>query len=151
MANTTFKGPVRSENGFLEWNGSAWVPVQGGGGGGGGVLIVPIGGDETYTLNFTEVGQMITVVAQGAPGTEAGTIYLDATAPGNPVSLQFDGTIIDSLTTTLTGIGTNFPYTVGNLYGGGLFLQFVYTGTFETLYGPIAYFKVNGYTPSSSP
>ncbi len=31
MANTTFKGPVRSQNGFLEWNGSAWVPVGGGG------------------------------------------------------------------------------------------------------------------------
>ncbi len=32
MANTTFNGPVRSENGFQEWDGSAWVPVGGGGG-----------------------------------------------------------------------------------------------------------------------
>lgn len=32
MANTTFNGPVRSQNGFQEWNGSAWVPVAGGGG-----------------------------------------------------------------------------------------------------------------------
>lgn len=36
MANTTFNGPVRSQNGFEEWNGTAWVPVAGGGGGGGG-------------------------------------------------------------------------------------------------------------------
>jgi hypothetical protein len=32
MANTTFSGPVRSQNGFQEWNGTAWVPVAGGGG-----------------------------------------------------------------------------------------------------------------------
>jgi hypothetical protein len=32
MANTTFNGPVRSQNGFQEWNGTAWVPVAGGGG-----------------------------------------------------------------------------------------------------------------------
>lgn len=34
MANSTFSGPVRSQNGFQEWNGTAWVPVAGGGGGG---------------------------------------------------------------------------------------------------------------------
>jgi hypothetical protein len=49
MANTTFKGPVRSENGFLEWNGSAWVPVQGGGGGGGGTTFVDITNENSYT------------------------------------------------------------------------------------------------------
>jgi hypothetical protein len=34
MANSTFSGPVRSQNGFQEWDGTAWVPVAGGGGGG---------------------------------------------------------------------------------------------------------------------
>lgn len=33
MANSTFSGPVRSQNGFQEWDGTAWVPVAGGGGG----------------------------------------------------------------------------------------------------------------------
>ena len=32
MSNTTFNGPVRSKDGFLEWDGNAWVPVSGGGG-----------------------------------------------------------------------------------------------------------------------
>lgn len=34
MASSTFSGPVRSQNGFQEWDGTAWVPVAGGGGGG---------------------------------------------------------------------------------------------------------------------
>jgi len=34
MANTTFSGPVRSQNGFQEWDGTEWVPIGGGGGGG---------------------------------------------------------------------------------------------------------------------
>ena len=38
MANSTFSGPVRSQNGFQEWNGTAWVPVAGGGGGGGAII-----------------------------------------------------------------------------------------------------------------
>lgn len=53
MASTTFNGPVRSQNGFLEWNGSAWVPV--GGGGGGSTLVYlnnassPYGADNRYS------------------------------------------------------------------------------------------------------
>ena len=51
MANTTFKGPVRSQNGFLEWNGTAWVPVQGGGGGG---VIVELGDNSTAYLGIAD-------------------------------------------------------------------------------------------------
>jgi hypothetical protein len=50
MANSTFSGPVRSENGFLEKDEAGnWVPVSGGGGGGGEPLAVPL---RFPTLNF---------------------------------------------------------------------------------------------------
>jgi hypothetical protein len=143
MANSTFSGPVRSQNGFQELVNGVYVPV----GGGGEVLIVPGGGDETYTLNFTEVGQVITVVAQGAPGAEAGNITLAATAPGNPVIFAVDGTLINSRTTELGGFNTSFPHSFSFLYGGTMFLQVVYTGTFETFYGLTAYFKISGEAP----
>lgn len=41
MANTTFNGPVRSENGFQELVDGVWTPVGGGGGGGGTATMVP--------------------------------------------------------------------------------------------------------------
>lgn len=40
MANSTFSGPVRSQNGFQELVDGVWTPV-GGGGGGGGVTFIP--------------------------------------------------------------------------------------------------------------
>jgi len=59
MANTTFSGPVRSQNGFQEWNGSAWVPVAGGGGGGSTLVLLnnqgsPYGDDNRYSTNSTQ-------------------------------------------------------------------------------------------------
>jgi hypothetical protein len=42
MANTTFKGPVRSQNGFQELVDGVWTPVGGGGGGGGSAIVVPV-------------------------------------------------------------------------------------------------------------
>jgi hypothetical protein len=146
MANTTFKGPVRSENGFQEWDGSAWVPVAGGGGGGE-VMIVPAAGGETYTLNFTEVGQMITVVVRAIPGAELGTITLDATAPGNPTATGTYGIVIDAVTRLNEPSPTEFPYTLDFSSYPNMFLQFVYTGTFETPYGTQAIFEVSGHMP----
>ena len=49
MASSTFSGPVRSQNGFQEWNGTAWVPVAGGGGGG---AVVEINTSNAYSQNF---------------------------------------------------------------------------------------------------
>ena len=71
MANTTFSGPVRSQNGFQEWDGSAWVPV---GGGGGNVtqILTPFGSDGEVIVLLTgitqttpgEVGQTFEVVVE---------------------------------------------------------------------------------------
>lgn len=52
MANSTFSGPVRSQNGFQEWNGTAWVPVAGGGGGG--TTFVYVSSENEYTDNYYE-------------------------------------------------------------------------------------------------
>jgi hypothetical protein len=49
MANSTFSGPVRSQNGFQEWNGTAWVPVAGGGGG---TTFVDILSENSYTDDY---------------------------------------------------------------------------------------------------
>ena len=145
MANSTFSGPVRSENGFQELVDGVYVPV----GGGAQVRIVPVGGGETYTLNFTEVGQIITVVAQGDPGVEDGEITLAVTAPGNPANFAVEGTIINSRTTELVeNFAADFPISFTFLYGGTMFLQVMYTGTFETLYGVTAEFKINGQAPA---
>lgn len=48
MANSTFSGPVRSQNGFQEWDGTAWVPVAGGGGGGNTVIVLA----DQYGINI---------------------------------------------------------------------------------------------------
>lgn len=60
MGISTVSGPFRSKNGFqqLDENGQ-WVPVTGGGGG---TVIVFDETTTTITLNFTEVGQVITLV-----------------------------------------------------------------------------------------
>lgn len=65
MANTTFKGPVRSQNGFQEWNGSAWVPVAGGGGGS--AIYVPNGTTQIILPVPTAPGQQINYVSQVDP------------------------------------------------------------------------------------
>ena len=56
MAYTNFTGPVRSEEGFEEWNGTAWVPVAGGGGGGSTVVFLSnttsaFGDDNRYSAD----------------------------------------------------------------------------------------------------
>jgi len=50
MSNSTFSGPVRSENGFLQQDPETgeWVPISGGGGGGGGTEHLT--GDDASTL-----------------------------------------------------------------------------------------------------
>lgn len=74
MANSTFSGPVRSQNGFQEWNGTAWVPVAGGGG----MPVVVLTENNAYgtfsggvtggavNLPKLEVGQSLRVVGDAA-------------------------------------------------------------------------------------
>jgi archaellum component FlaF (FlaF/FlaG flagellin family) len=54
MSNSTFSGPVRSENGFLQQDPETgeWVPISGGGGGGGGTEHLT--GDDASTLVQTQ-------------------------------------------------------------------------------------------------
>jgi hypothetical protein len=60
MANTTFNGPVRSQNGFQELVDGVWTPVGGGGGGSAPVVVFRTPGVQTnITLPVpTEVGQV---------------------------------------------------------------------------------------------
>jgi len=107
MANTTFKGPVRSENGFLEWNGSAWVPVQGGGGGGGGTTFVFVSSENRYTddayadpptgtgagnvieLPVIEVGETYTITTGfSAGGSDAWALQFPA-IPGTDITAYY--------------------------------------------------------------
>lgn len=64
MANSTFSGPVRSQNGFQEWDGSAWVPVGGGGGGGSSNAIILERTASTVGIELpkTTIGQTVTYV-----------------------------------------------------------------------------------------
>ena len=93
MGITTFSGPVRSDNGFQEWNGSEWVPVAGGGGGGGNVSIVPLpipaSGTNTVTLPTpTQAGQVYftfpTLDINSGPEGES-VLAIEPSAPGRGI------------------------------------------------------------------
>jgi len=103
MANSTFSGPVRSENGFLEKDEAGnWVPVSGGGGGGGEPLAVPL---RFYTYAFDAVPALPIINIGGQDlyeyyGTESSTITVkpSGVVPGtysNPVvSIQYETGLI---------------------------------------------------------
>ena len=103
MANSTFSGPVRSENGFLEKDEAGnWVPVSGGGGGGGEPLAVPL---RLATNRFDTVPALPIINISGQDlyeyyGTESSTITVkpSGVVPGtysNPVvSIQFETGLI---------------------------------------------------------
>jgi hypothetical protein len=82
MANTTFNGPVRSENGFQEWDGSAWVPVSGS------AIVIPY--NTTTNVELTEVGQQFTLVGDyniSSPPGNAVVTFSCPLATANPVSI----------------------------------------------------------------
>ena len=78
MANTTFSGPVRSENGFLEKDEAGdWVPVSGGGGG---ALAIPLVLNSGQPPAFTATPAL---VDDSYDGTVAATVDLiDRVTPG---------------------------------------------------------------------
>jgi hypothetical protein len=98
MANSTFSGPVRSENGFLEKDEAGnWVPVSGGGGGGE-PLAVPL---RLATATFDSTPALPIISSGGQDlyeydGTESSTITKKSSGvvPGtysNPVvSIQYE-------------------------------------------------------------
>ena len=92
MASTTFSGPVRSENGFLEKDEAGnWVPVSGGGGGGDDPLAVPLR-FPTSSFNSTPALPIINIFGQN--------LY------------EYDGTV-SSTVTAVTG-ATAAPGTYSN-------------------------------------
>ena len=86
MANSTFSGPVRSQNGFQELVGGVWTPVGGGGGGSAAVVVfrdpvvdtvitLPVPAEVGQVYNYLVPptagagGQKVTFVAPPVPGT----------------------------------------------------------------------------------
>ncbi len=85
MANSTFSGPVRSQNGFQELVDGVWVPVGGGGGGSSAVVVFRTPGVETnITLPIpTEVGQVYHYIFPGtANGDGAAAVINLPDVPG---------------------------------------------------------------------
>lgn len=109
MANTTFKGPVRSQNGFQELVDGAWVPVAGGGGI---QTILATPDTPIVTLNFTAPGQTIIVT-----GTYLyDSLYTLNIAPVDGITeWQFMGNYIQVPSgmgpLELEGFASNPPYT----------------------------------------
>jgi len=129
MGITTFSGPVRSDNGFQEWNGSEWVPVAGGGGGGSANIYIPNttgmgnvnvtiptlenGQSITYVLGlnqFPQAGDQISFSYTPNPGDDLGSILMNLYAFGtNPLAALFqDGSAGGPIIVPLVfGVSTN--------------------------------------------
>lgn len=134
MANTTFNGPVRSENGFQELVDGVWTTVGGGGGGGGSSTAIVYtnptdGSTVTVTLPApTEVGTMYTVASTLAT-TANGQITIEATLlPGQDAAVFVGVEIVPD--NYASRISRDAPYTT-NVYMSDKF-QFVYVGEFAS-------------------
>ncbi len=113
MANTTFKGPVRSQNGFQELVDGVWTPVGGGGGGSAPVVVfrnpsaqtlitlpVPTEIGQVYRYIFprsdSNVGEPAIITCPSVPGTSGsylqGTVNLYDIATGNTFALKSNET-----------------------------------------------------------
>jgi hypothetical protein len=148
MANTTFSGPVRSQNGFQEWDGTEWVPV-GGGGGGGAVLIASL--DVPLTLEFTEIGQMITVVNNRSESEDnSGTYALNFTCPllTNPTGVNYKGKYLASGLSGVEPFQVNSDASMTIAGASDFLLQFVLAGVYDSggMGGPQAYVNLTGFT-----
>lgn len=107
MANTTFNGPVRSQNGFQELVNGVWTPVGGGGSAAVVVLRDPasqtnitlpvpteIGQTYRYIFPLTDsfAGQRANIFLPAVPGSSASYLYgivnLYDTNSGNTFALQ---------------------------------------------------------------
>jgi len=131
MANSTFSGPVRSQNGFQELVDGVWTPI---GGGGGAALIASL--DVPLTIEFTEIGKMITVVnnASQYPSGTAYTINLSCplAVPGNDV--QFQGKYMGGNSSPPTNYDIGGTNTLV-MYPVPFYLQFVLAGVRDLGYG----------------
>lgn len=138
MANTTFKGPVRSQNGFQEWDGTSWVPV----GGGASAIIVPYGA--TTNVELTEVGQQFTLAGDFDVPSPPGSTVVTFSCPLAPANVvRLSGVYMNGAPPTnvnfftLTGsmtIPSNYPFLLQGVlvaigdYGSGPQAQVFITG-----------------------
>ena len=129
MANTTFNGPVRSENGFQEWDGSAWVPV---GGGGGTTTVFPVADGVANTVTApapTAVGQQYTYASEIISGGASAGTTLEFTTAVTPL---YDTAVVQFVysrrsTSSVGSAGTGSP---ANLQGSNFcYATFSYIGT----------------------
>ena len=150
MANSTFSGPVRSQNGFLEWDGTDWVPISGGGGS----AIIPITdadkGTQIILPTTAAVGDQITYQVMGLGISddvlEAVIFRALTTVPGQ-YAMFYGGQISvgqpDNPTTltpptvySIAGVGITWLYLYPGTVGGSI-LTFTYLGPIES--GPTTY------------
>ena len=142
MGTSTVSGPFRSQNGFQELVDGVWTPV---GGGGSTALIVAPG---TTDLVFTEVGQIITVVAFN-PDSTPGNYVFNLNAPsGLPISFYSIVYTNSLFPFSNTELNANGSPTFG---AGPLQLTFVYQGdAVSGFYGPTSYFSASGFATQAA-
>jgi hypothetical protein len=147
MANTTFKGPVRSQNGFQELVDGEWVPV--GGGGGSATLIASL--DVPLTLEFSAIGQMITVVNNRSESeNNSGTYTLNFTCPllTSPTGVNYKGKYLASGLSGVAPFEVNSQTELTIAGASDFLLQFVLAGVYDSggMGGPQAYVNLTGFT-----
>jgi hypothetical protein len=142
MANSTFSGPVRSQNGFQELVDGVWTPLGGGGGGGGGgsaiILPRPEGSDVLVEMTEpTAVGQIYNYSLGPKPASSPSGSYVRLYTPNYDTELtSFAGGMIfissynGNISQTYYGSGspdTQILFAVSNA-DTALNLQVVYIG-----------------------
>lgn len=147
MANTTFNGPVRSENGFEEWNGSAWVPI---GGGSSTTVYTRDGTTQTYTLAApAAVGETYNIAFTYGDST-LGDIQISLPAIAGADQTYF----VPQVTGLDTSGGAAFfvAAAAGNILAAGNGATAITSATFQIVYvgivsspgGEFALFQVSG-------
>jgi hypothetical protein len=142
MAFTNFTGPVRSDEGFEQLVDGVWTPV-GSGGGSGSALIAPI--DGTLNLNFTEVGQIITVIGNGNEGM-AYTLTSTCPLAVTQAALVEGRYLYGGMGVDPAGYNGSFPLTVPG--GGSFFLQFALIAVISNEGTTAPYVVFNGQCPN---
>ena len=143
MANTTFKGPVRSQNGFQQLVDGVWTPMGGGGGGGGGApfsvhnILIPFDGSDTeITLPApTQVGQTFWIFSQMPPvisGPPSGNMQVNFTATPTANIVSYGGWVMEDNSTIQTTNNAEFspPFIFFSQLDPSVYqIQLTYMGT----------------------
>lgn len=119
------------------------------GGGGSAVLIASL--DEPITLEFTEIGQMITVVNDRSESENNSGVYtLNFTCPllTNPTGVNYKGKYLASGLSGVTPFQVNSDGDMTIAGASDFFLQFVLAGIYDYggMGGPQAYVNLTGFT-----